>query len=636
MGNSQPPKVFISYSWDDDIHKEWVRTFASRLRADGVDARLDTWHTGPGDNTPEFMDREVRESDFVLCICTPRYKERSDNRIGGVGFEGGLLTSDYFANRNQRKFIPILRTGEWKHSAPSWLIGTYFVDLGGDPFSEKNYRELLATLRNEREQEPPIGNGGKARKKTKEDLEFVNRIIELGTLNPKKLHETYWQCALISAPTGYGKTRLVKRLMDDIHNDEELRNKWVCFYLDMRECENSDQAIRYAVEQATGEPATSDMDEGKLKERICTHILERMSVSPEDGTSRRVLLVVDSIDFVNPKTVEWFSSVLHDIIVDSYADYEKNQPSLTIRALLAGTDTETFWLNYQAWESASQKYRLKPPQKLTLTAFDDLPVQELIQYRASKDNISLDSSVIQDISYELQYLSGGHPEVVTDILEELAVKKFRKYKDYFKDNREQLIKNYVSEVAKKILRRFPLPNAQRDIKTVCVFRLINLNTLQNLRKENLVLELMDITFLGQLCRHNILKPPNAEKLFYHDDIIRRILYLDLAHGMGKDDEHIHNTHRCARSLYRELILSSHHSLQLFFVEWLFHSLQVSGLTNETIISEWKALLASIDPKDLPLADVKHAISEKLNKDGEVKYLFRERFGSQDFSPLFED
>ena len=31
------PTVFISYSWDDDAHKEWVRQFATQLRADGVD-----------------------------------------------------------------------------------------------------------------------------------------------------------------------------------------------------------------------------------------------------------------------------------------------------------------------------------------------------------------------------------------------------------------------------------------------------------------------------------------------------------------------------------------------------------------------------------------------------------------------
>src|SRR5271165_3498164 len=35
------PKTFISYSWDDDAHREWVKQLATRLRDDGVDVTLD-------------------------------------------------------------------------------------------------------------------------------------------------------------------------------------------------------------------------------------------------------------------------------------------------------------------------------------------------------------------------------------------------------------------------------------------------------------------------------------------------------------------------------------------------------------------------------------------------------------------
>jgi SEFIR domain len=31
------PTAFISYSWDDEAHKEWVRHLATQLRADGVE-----------------------------------------------------------------------------------------------------------------------------------------------------------------------------------------------------------------------------------------------------------------------------------------------------------------------------------------------------------------------------------------------------------------------------------------------------------------------------------------------------------------------------------------------------------------------------------------------------------------------
>ena len=35
------PTAFISYSWDDESHKSWVKELAARLRKDGVDVKLD-------------------------------------------------------------------------------------------------------------------------------------------------------------------------------------------------------------------------------------------------------------------------------------------------------------------------------------------------------------------------------------------------------------------------------------------------------------------------------------------------------------------------------------------------------------------------------------------------------------------
>ena len=57
-----PPPTFITYSWDNEIHKEWVRSLAGRLRKDGVNVTLDRWHTAPGDQLPAFMERAIRDT----------------------------------------------------------------------------------------------------------------------------------------------------------------------------------------------------------------------------------------------------------------------------------------------------------------------------------------------------------------------------------------------------------------------------------------------------------------------------------------------------------------------------------------------------------------------------------------------
>jgi TIR domain len=151
------PTAFISYSWDNDEHKEWVREFAARLRADGVDVTLDQWHAIPGDQLPQFMETAVRENDYVIAICTPRYRERSDNRAGGVGYEGDIMTAEASTTRNNRKFIPILCRGDWSSCAPSWLKGKYYIDLSGTPYSEDGYADLITTIHGTRPVPPPVG-----------------------------------------------------------------------------------------------------------------------------------------------------------------------------------------------------------------------------------------------------------------------------------------------------------------------------------------------------------------------------------------------------------------------------------------------------------------------------------------------
>ncbi len=123
------PKAFISYSWDDDPHKNWVKELATDLRGDGVETILDQWHAAPGDQLPEFMEREIRDNDYVLIVCTPNYRLRSDERRGGVGYEGDIMTAEVHTRHNHRKFIPILARGHWDESAPSWLMGKYYIDL---------------------------------------------------------------------------------------------------------------------------------------------------------------------------------------------------------------------------------------------------------------------------------------------------------------------------------------------------------------------------------------------------------------------------------------------------------------------------------------------------------------------------
>ena len=156
------PTAFISYSWDNDDHKDWVKNLATRLRADGIDVTLDVWAVAPNTQLPAFMEKGISDNDFVLVICTPGYKERSDARRGGVGYEGHIITSEIFNRANHEKFIPVRRCGTWGDGKPTdaaaaWIGGGYYIDLTGNPYSEGKYEELVRTLYWQRETAPPLG-----------------------------------------------------------------------------------------------------------------------------------------------------------------------------------------------------------------------------------------------------------------------------------------------------------------------------------------------------------------------------------------------------------------------------------------------------------------------------------------------
>ncbi len=108
----QSPNVFISYAWDSEEFNGWVKKLATDLRNKGIDIHLDQWKLVPGDRMALFMEKSVKENNYVLIICTPKYKYKSENRIGGVGYEGDIMTAEVLQNANSRKFIPILQTGD--------------------------------------------------------------------------------------------------------------------------------------------------------------------------------------------------------------------------------------------------------------------------------------------------------------------------------------------------------------------------------------------------------------------------------------------------------------------------------------------------------------------------------------------
>ena len=65
------PKLFISYSWSNPTHEQWVIDLANELTQSGVYVILDKWDLKEGNDSVVFMEQMVTNPQItkVAIIC---------------------------------------------------------------------------------------------------------------------------------------------------------------------------------------------------------------------------------------------------------------------------------------------------------------------------------------------------------------------------------------------------------------------------------------------------------------------------------------------------------------------------------------------------------------------------------------
>ncbi len=155
---SDAPQVFVSYSHDNESHKEWVRSLAEDLIKYGIDATLDQWDLKPGQDLAQFMEQGVTNADRVIVVCTDNYNEKSNGGVGGAGYEKQILTSELLRNQNTTKFIPIIRNVEAEAKAPICLSTRSYIDFSEDANYQNCLEELLRSVHEKpRYEKPKLG-----------------------------------------------------------------------------------------------------------------------------------------------------------------------------------------------------------------------------------------------------------------------------------------------------------------------------------------------------------------------------------------------------------------------------------------------------------------------------------------------
>ena len=152
-----PPKVFISYSHDSQEHFDRILLLSDTLREWGIDCHIDQYELAPADWV-RWMERRIREADFVLVVCTATYRRRfnGEEEPGkglGVRHEGGVISAELYNRQTETaKFIPVVFSVADSAHIPTPLQATNrhtlnIEQLETDRGFENLYRQLTSQPR---------------------------------------------------------------------------------------------------------------------------------------------------------------------------------------------------------------------------------------------------------------------------------------------------------------------------------------------------------------------------------------------------------------------------------------------------------------------------------------------------------
>lgn len=147
----------MSYSHDDDKHRDWVLQLAYRLRGNGVDVCLDRWDVALGGNLNHFMERTADHTYRVIAVVSENYTKKCDERTGGAGVEAQMLSARLYGKLEASDVIPIIRNNPTA-VLPAFLSGRLYEDFRDDATQEASYERLLREIHGIAvDAAPPIG-----------------------------------------------------------------------------------------------------------------------------------------------------------------------------------------------------------------------------------------------------------------------------------------------------------------------------------------------------------------------------------------------------------------------------------------------------------------------------------------------
>ncbi|SPY35874.1 SEFIR domain [Porphyromonas cangingivalis] len=144
----QGKSVFVTYAWENEEHNDKVISFVNFLREKGYNASMDRKESQEetATNFNKMMIQNIQNSEKVIIVLSPKYKEKADTFTGGVGFEFGMVLEELKIHINKYIFVSF-GTEKFEDITPLGIAGREILDLKKDQ-DQNEFNELFAKLDN--------------------------------------------------------------------------------------------------------------------------------------------------------------------------------------------------------------------------------------------------------------------------------------------------------------------------------------------------------------------------------------------------------------------------------------------------------------------------------------------------------
>ena len=182
--------VFISYC-RNDIKVQWLNKLISTLEKCEVIVDINSLQYGQ--DLPFFMEK-IKKADKVLMLLGKEYKEKANDRRGGVGTETQIISCDVYNDVEQTKFIPIVVSKDENGNPylPYYLQSRYYADFSDDSLFDDNIETLIKQIHNssvndnlemKKLSKPVVKNKKKKKKILKIIIAFLILLIVITLIN---------------------------------------------------------------------------------------------------------------------------------------------------------------------------------------------------------------------------------------------------------------------------------------------------------------------------------------------------------------------------------------------------------------------------------------------------------------------